>query len=265
MSNITVIIPVHEYTEENISLLKNAISTVPSKYDIIVSVPSSSAADFNEDFGNNVNVVSNTENASFPSLINAATSSVSTKWFSILEFDDEYTSIWFNNVEKYIEYNPSTSIFIPLEDIKDYNSKKYIGFGNEAPWASAFSNEIGYIDLDCLQNYFDFYLTGSVFNLDDWNDVGGLKPSIEITFWYEFLLRATNKDKKVFVIPKVGYTHYLNREKSLTNIYKETMSDKETQWWFELAKKDYFFKIEKDPSYYVYKEEETESSDDDNE
>lgn len=263
MSNITVVIPVHEYTETNVSLLKNAISTVPTDYNIIVSVPNGIVADFAENFGDNVNVVSNTQETSFAHLVNAATSSIETKWFSILEFDDEYTDIWFTNVEKYIETEPSTSIFIPLEDIYEFGTKKYIGFGNEAPWASAFSNEIGYLDLDCLQNYFDFYLTGSVFNLDDWNEIGGLKSSIKITFWYEFLLRAANKDKKIFIIPKVGYLHYLNRENSLTNIYKATMSEKETKWWFDLAKKDYFFKTEKDPSYYVYKEKETEPSDED--
>jgi len=65
-------------------------------------------------------------------------------------------------------------IDVAFEDITDFNDGKYIGFGNEAAWASSFSNELGFIDLDCLQNYFDFYLTGSIFNLKDWIEVGGL-------------------------------------------------------------------------------------------
>ena len=130
--------------------------------------------------------------------------------------------------------------------------------GNVEAWASSFSNEVGYIDSDCLQNYFDFYLTGCVFNTDDWREIGGLKPHIKVTFWYEWLLRATNKSKQVYVIPKVGYNHILGRDDSLTSLYKKELSEKEVQWWFDLAKKDYFFKEEKEPSYYVYAEVEEE-------
>ena len=90
-------------------------------------------------------------------------------------------------------------MFLPLEELIDYNKNNFIGYGNEAPWASSFSNDIGYIDNDCLQQYFDFYLTGGVFNTEDWINQGGLKPSIKISFWYEFLLRITNNNKKVFV------------------------------------------------------------------
>ena len=188
-------------------------------------------------------------------MVNAAVDNINEKWFSILEFDDTYTPIWFDNVKKYIEYKPDTSVFMPLEDITDFNNGKYIGFGNEAPWASSFSNEIGVIDNDCLQNYFDFYMTGSIFNTDDWKEVGGLKPMIKISFWYEWLLRATNKGKKVYVIPKVGYNHTLGRENSLTNIYRNEISQDETNWWFELAKRDYFFTKQKDETYYKYEKE----------
>jgi hypothetical protein len=136
-----------------------------------------------------------------------------------------------------------------LEDITDFNDGKYIGFGNAEVYASSFSNEIGYLDNDCLQNYFDFYLTGSIFNTADWKEVGGLKPSIKITFWYEWLLRATNKGKKVFVIPKVGYNHSLGRKGSLVEVYKETVDPVESQWWFDLAKRESLFKEDRKKEY----------------
>ena len=147
---------------------------------------------------------------------------------------------------------PSTSVFMFLEDITDFNNGKYIGFGNEAAWASSFSNEIGYIDNDCLQNYFDFYLTGSIFNIADWREVGGLKPSIKITFWYEWLLRATNKGKTVFVIPKVGYNHHLARKGSLVEYYKENIGNEEAQWWFDLAKRESLFREDRNKTYEDY-------------
>jgi hypothetical protein len=147
-----------------------------------------------------------------------------------------------------------------LEDITDFNDGKYIGFGNEAAWASAFSNEIGFIDNDCLQNYFDFYMTGSIFNTADWKEVGGLKPSIKITFWYEWLLRATNKNKTVYVIPKVGYNHKLGRKGSLIETYKSTIDQEETQWWFDLAKREYMFhpSTKRDEDKFIFKREKTE-------
>jgi hypothetical protein len=174
-------------------------------------------------------------------------------WFSILEYDGTYTPIWFDNFKKYADFYPDISVFVPLEDLIDASDDKFIGIGNEAPWASSFSNEIGYIDLDCLQNFFDFYMTGSIFNTADWKEVGGLKSSVKLTFWYEWLLRLTNKGKKVFVIPKVGYNHTLDRKGSLVNIYKETVSGEESQWWFDLAKREMYFKEDRNKTYEEYK------------
>ena len=97
-----------------------------------------------------------------------------------------------------------------------------------------------------------FLLTGSIFNTADWREVGGLKPSVKITFWYEWLLRATNKNKVVYVIPKVGYNHHLGRKNSLVEYYKENMGNEETQWWFDLAKREYFFKEDRNKTYEDY-------------
>jgi hypothetical protein len=199
--------------------------------------------------------VSESDGDSFQELVNAAVDTIDEKWFSILEFDDTYSQIWLDNAKKYIEFMPNVSVFMFLEDIIDFNDKKYIGFGNAEAWASSFSNDIGYIDNDCLQNYFDFYLTGSIFNTSDWRELGGLKPQIKLTFWYEFLLRATNKGKKVYVIPKVGYNHTLGRKGSLVDTYRNELSEEETEFLFNLAKSEYLFhpSVEREPSKFIYK------------
>jgi len=254
MKELVVIIPMNELGENNIELLKKAVDSVPNDIKVLLSVPKSIKKKLN-DVSDRIKVVSETEGSSFAELVNAAVNTIEEKWFSILEFDDTYTPIWYDNAKKYIEFMPSTSVFMYLEDITDFNDGKYIGFGNEAAWASAFSNEIGFIDNDCLQNYFDFYMTGSIFNTADWKEVGGLKPSIKITFWYEWLLRATNKNKTVYVIPKVGYNHKLGRKGSLIETYKSTIDQEETQWWFDLAKREYFYKEDRKKE---YKKEEPE-------
>lgn len=254
--SITVIVPMHDYSDANIKLLKTALDSVPSEIDVTISCKHGTDETIFNDY--DVNVISTSNGDSFQELVNAAVDEIKTDWFSILEFDDTYTNIWFDNVRKYIDYMPNVSVFLPLEDITEFDTKKYIGFGNEAPWASSFSNKIGYIDLDSLQSYFDFYLTGSVFNTNDWKIIGGLKPLIKGTFWYEWMLRAANSSKKLYVIPKVGYNHALGRKGSLVDRLKNELTDAEARWWFELAKKDYFFKEQKEPSYYVYKEEKDE-------
>ena len=249
MEDIAIIIPIHEYNETIEKLLIRAINSVPKKSDVRISCKNGLSDKFDtlksiDDV--NITIYENHNNDSksdFCSLVNQAVGG--TKWFTILEFDDEYTPIWFNNVEKYIQYKPEVSVFMPLEDLYDFNTNEYIGIRNEAPWASSFSNEVGYIDYDCLESYFDFYLTGAVFNTEDWIEIGGFKPSIKLTFWYEFLLRLTNLGKKVYIIPKVGYNHYVNRENSLYDIYKKTISDDEGSYWFNKAKELYTTKEDK--------------------
>ena len=253
MKELVVIIPMNEFGKENIELLNKAVESVPSELNVLLSVPSGTDGKKLKGISDRLGVVSESEGSSFAELVNAAANTIEEKWFSILEFDDTYTPIWYDNAKKYIEFMPSTSVFMYLEDITDFNDGKYIGFGNEAAWASAFSNEIGFIDNDCLQNYFDFYMTGSIFNTADWKEVGGLKPSIKITFWYEWLLRATNKNKTVYVIPKVGYNHKLGRKGSLIEIYKSTIDQEETQWWFDLAKREMYYKEDRKKTYEDYK------------
>ena len=257
MKEIVVIIPMHEFGKENIELAKKAIESVPEGVTVCLSVPKGTSEAKIKNIPSSVpRIISEGDGTTFADLVNSAVNAIADKeykWFSILEFDDTYTPIWLPNVKKYVEFMPDTSVFMTLEDITDFNNGKYIGFGNEAAWASSFSNEIGYIDHDCLRNYFDFYLTGSVFNIKDWQEVGGLKPSIKVTFWYEWLLRLTNKGKKVFVIPKVGYNHTLDRKGSLVNIYKETVSGEESQWWFDLAKREMYFKEDRNKTYEEYK------------
>ena len=258
MNELVVIIPMHEFGKENIELLNKAVDSVPSDVKVVLSIKKGVDGRKLKGISDRLGIICESEGDTFAELVNAAVDNIEEKWFSILEFDDTYTKIWLDNAKKYIEFMPQISVFMFLEDITDFNTKKYIDFGNQAALASSFSNEIGYIDNECLQNYFDFYLTGSIFNTSDWRSLGGLKPQIKVTFWYEWLLRATNKGKKVYVIPKVGYNHSLGRKDSLTEVYKKDITDEEIQWLFDLAKREYFFdpSVERDPSKFEYKKEE---------
>ena len=255
MKDLVVIIPLHEYNKDVEELLSKAVASVPKELEIRISCKNGLSEEIKKAYKKHKNVVIyESENADAPSdfctLVNQAVGD--STWFSVLEYDDEYTPIWFDNFKKYVDFYSDISVFMPLEDLVDINDNKFVGVGNEAPWASSFSNEIGYIDLDCLQNFFDFYMTGSIFNTEDWLEVGGLKPSIKLTFWYEWLLRTTYKGKKVYVIPKVGYIHRLGRKGSLIEGYKNTIDEKESNYWVNIARKDYFYKEEREESKYLY-------------
>ena len=253
MNDLCVIIPVHEFDETVEVLLNRAVDSVPDGIEVRISCKHGLNDKLNKVFKKSKKNIAiyESENDEIPSdfctLVNQAVGG--TKWFSILEFDDTYTKIWFENFKKYADYYTDISIFMPLEDLVDAETNRFLSFGNEPVWASSFSNEIGYIDNDCLQDYYDFYLTGSIFNTEDWEEIGGLKPSIKLAFWYEFLLRAVSKGKKIFVIPKVGYVHRLGRKGSLVEGYKENMSEKESLWWINTAKKECFFKEDRQKVY----------------
>lgn len=256
MNDIAIIIPIHEFNDGVSELLQKALESVPSDVEVRVSCRNGLSASIKKNCKKYKNVkIYENEGADSPhdfcSLVNQAVGG--TKWFSILEYDDKYTDIWFDNFRKYADSLDDVSVFIPMEDLMDYENREFIGIGNEAVWASSFSSEIGFVDNESIQDYFDFYMTGSVFKTDDWEEIGGLKPSIKLTFWYEFLLRATYMGKKVFVVPKIGYTHYLGREGSLIETYKKEIGNEESAWWMNVAKKEYFFKEERGPEKYEFK------------
>ena len=259
LKGLVVIIPVHEFNDEIKGMLENAIASVPKGIEIRISCKNGIKDNIEKGIKKNKNIVffeKEDELSDFCSLVNNAVKG--SEYFSILEFDDTYSPIWFDNFKMYKDFFSDVSIYLPLNDLVDAsNGNKYVGVGNEAPWASSFSNEIGYIYNDCLQNFFDFYMPGGIFRTSYFEEVGMLKPSIKLTFWYEFLLRFTNKGKKIYVIPKIGYTHVLGRPGSIFDEYKNTISPEESEWWVKLAKKEFHFKEDR-PEKAIYKPEESE-------
>ena len=81
-------------------------------------------------------------------------------------------------------------------------------------------------------------------------EIGGLKSSIKLTFNYEFLLRATYNDAVVMTIPKVGYKHTNQRVNSLFWDYKFNqdyrLAPEEAKFWVDTAKQEYFFTMDRE-------------------
>ena len=249
-NGISVILPVHELNEETKILFSNAVQSVIDQSirpdELIIVVPKGSevaktvkTADYG-DYKDSVVIAENDGETDFASQVNYGVSVSKTEWFSILELDDEYAKIWFKNVVEYREKHTNVDIFMPIIIDVD-NTGQFIGFTNEAVWAQSFSDELGVLDNNALLAYQNFNIDGMVIKKSIYDDFGGFKSSIKLTFIYEFLLRMTFKDAKVFVIPRFGYKHINQRPGSLFSSYKETLDPAEARWWLATAKKEYYF------------------------
>ena len=189
--------------------------------------------------------------SNFANQVNFGIENSSSEWITVFEFDDEYSAIWFDNVKKYATYYPSVQSFMPV--VVDVDEKGvFAGFTNEAVFAANFSHEMGFLTNDILQDYQNFQSAGMVFKKSVFDDFGGFKSSIKLTFVYEFLLRLTYNSVVMMTIPKFGYKHTNMREGSIFWNYKngtDRMVDDEVKFWVQTAKKEYFFKEDRTIKY----------------
>lgn len=255
--DITVIIPIHEYNDTVKQYLTLAIESVKTQQvePKLISIVSNKEINdqIKKDFNENIKFFNNTGSLKYQDQINFAVSQCKTKYFSILGFDDTYTAIWFKNVEKYITHHPEISVYLPITRIIDINGED-IQMVNELA-LSGFVEERGIIDGESLEKYQDFSVNGGVFRVDDFLDVGGLKNSIELSFWYEFLLRAVSKSLSIMVIPRIGYKHLFGREGSMAVKYNETMDLEEKLYWIKIATKEAQYTKQRNKGYkYIPKE-----------
>lgn len=253
--DLTVIIPVDRLDDETKPLFDKAVESIGKQAygtRIIVVGPKAELDKIKgkESERNKTLTLVKNEDINLPKQVNTAVQEVKTKYFTVLEYDDVFTEHWFENLDKYSEAYPGLFVYLPINEVFDHkNNDEPIGYLNEPVWASSFSEKLGYFDGDSLMNYANINCTGGVFNKDEFVEIGGLKESIKLSFWYEFILRANHKSKSIYVIPKIGLKHCINRDGSLLDIYKNTMTTEEADWWLKLAREEYFFKKDRKKTY----------------
>lgn len=193
--------------------------------------------------GLTVNYVENKKEHDFCSQVNLGVENSNSTWISVLEFDDEYSSIWFKNVDLYSGVYPDVNAFLPIVVDTD-ESGKFAGFTNEATFAANFTEEMGVLTNETLLDYQNFQTSGMVIKKSSFLDFGLIKSSFKLTFGYEFFLRMTHNSVKIISIPKIGYKHTNLRQGSIFWNYKNgenVLTDDEVKFWIESAKKEYFF------------------------
>jgi glycosyltransferase involved in cell wall biosynthesis len=250
--SLSVILPIKsskakdfdEYFEKAISSLKN--QQVGFEELVIVHSQEQSLIDIlnSYDFGNlNVTKLLWDQEPNYANQVNFGIKNAKGTWVSLFEFDDEYSSIWFKNVKKYVESFPEVQMFLPVV-VETDEKGLFAGFTNEATFAANFSQEMGILTNDTLQEYQNFQTAGSIIKKSVIEDFGGFKPSIKLTFIYEFLLRLTYNSVSVMTIPRLGYKHVNLREGSIFWNYKfgdSKMVEDEVKFWIQTAKREYFF------------------------
>ncbi len=203
----------------------------------------------NFDFGDlNVKKLVWKDEPNYAQQVNFGVQNAKSTWVSFYEFDDEYSNIWFKNVKLYAESYPDVDAFLPI--VVDVDSKGlFAGFTNEATFAANFSQEMGILTNETLQNYQNFQSSGMVIKKDVFERNGKFKSSIKLTFVYELMLRLTHNNLRIMTIPRIGYKHLNLREGSIFWNYKngsDVMTPDEIKFWIDSAKKEYFFNVDRD-------------------
>ena len=156
--DVSVILPVNSskqrdfgtYFERAIKSLQ--IQQVSPKEVIIVHSDEDGLKNTLEQFdysGLTVSFVENQGKTDFCTQVNLGVEKSSGEFVSILEFDDEYSTIWFKNVKRYISAYPEVDAFLAL--VVDTDEKgMFVGFTNEATFAASLNSEIGYLTNEVL-------------------------------------------------------------------------------------------------------------------
>lgn len=260
MKNITVILPVHKLNDEYGAMLINSVKSVEPFYEdvkLLIVHPTSISVDLKKIVSTlndklEIKCVENKKDSNFSSQINFGIEQCDTEWFSILEVDDEYKPIWLKSIMEYKNEYKDVDVFLPI--VKDINVEgKFLSFTNESTWAYGFSENQGFLDNEILLEYQNYQTSGGLFKTEVIKENGLLKENFKLTFIYELLLRLTHNKVKIMSIPKIGYQHVNFREDSLFWNYKNDenlkLSENEVKFWLDAAKKEYFFKNNRDINY----------------
>jgi hypothetical protein len=182
------------------------------------------------------------------SQINKAVKEVKTGFFMVLDSDDELTNFYLSNLAIHMEEMENVDMFLPL--IADVTLDKRIHrYINEINWAKDVTNDKhGYLTMETLMNYNLVSINGAAIRKEKFEEAGGLKESMKLSFVYEFLMRFTNIDGVTYTVPKIGYLRKMGRENSYL-AQQSVMEIDEVNFWWSLAKKEYVWPHDRNKAY----------------
>lgn len=214
----------------------------------------------------------NCDNAlTFPQIFNEVFNVASENGYdfvSVAEAEDAYSLKWFELAEIFSVENPEVGIFLPL--LRNSINGTFTGLLNEAPWAEGMAEEAGKVDINLLMRFNCVNPLGAVYRVSgiqeySENNEGRflpMKESMKLSHYYEFFLRMIYNDLKVMSVQRLGYELRIVRKEKyndstckLPQDITEYPADRggvtqdEGRFWFELAKKEYFFDEDRKKTY----------------
>jgi hypothetical protein len=187
---------------------------------------------------------------------------------SIAEPEDGYSVKWFETADIYMSENTDIAIFTPI--IRNVVNGAFSGVMNESPWVEGMSEEAGKFDLNLLQRFNCANPLGAVYRVESIDEYAEktdniskpMKESMKLSHYYEFFLRMIYDDVKIMTIPRMGYEiKTVNKDyftdsscKIPQNLAvipegKGGMNPDEARFWFELAKKEFFYDEDRNKVY----------------
>lgn len=215
---------------------------------------------------NNITFVDSVDELNFSQIFNKVfnlANEAGYDFISIAEAEDTFSLRWFEISQRYADENPEVSIFLPL--IKNSINGTFSGLLNEAAWAEGMSEEAGKVDINLLMRFNCVNPLGALYRVSAIKEYSEadkqvenvfypMKESIKLSHYYEFFLRMIYNDIKVMSVPRIGYELSITRKEVYTDstcklpqditsypIERGGVSPDEGRFWFELAKKEYFF------------------------
>jgi hypothetical protein len=252
--DLTVIIPIHKFeSDSEKQLFSEAIESVFNQKnghapkEVVIVTTTETKKEIQTE--RKVRFVINDESYdNIQSQVNKAVEEVKTAFFMVLDFDDELTPFYFENLATHMEEMPNVDMFMPIiaDTTLDKKIHRYI---NEVNWAKDLTNDKhGYLTMETLMNYNLVTTSGAAIRKEKFEEAGGFKPSIKLSFVYEFLMRFTNVDGIAYTIPKIGYLRKFGRENSYLNEQSKMDADEVSFWW-GLAKKEYVWPHDRNKTY----------------
>jgi hypothetical protein len=187
---------------------------------------------------------------------------------SIAEPEDGYSVKWFETAGRYMDENPDVAIFTPV--IRNIVNGAFSGVMNESPWVEGMSEEAGKFDLNLLQRFNCANPLGALYKVSAIEEYAEkkdglskpMKESMKLSHYYEFFLRMIYDDVKVMTIPRIGYEIKMVNKDYFTDssckvpqnlaIFPEDkgrITAEEARFWFELAKKEFFYDDDRNKIY----------------
>ena len=265
MKKISIIVPVHKianqtdlnYFNEMKESLKNqtnknfeVLYITPKNIEVSVENPSSFTYELGSDTTHAVHHYPHDDEMTYQRAVNYGASVCGTEYFTVLEFDDTFSQTFVEHIHKHLNhYGSKYDIYTNIVfEVNEQGSM--MGLRNETAWVVNLMAVQGEIDLEKSKQFLNsLSLVGAVFKTSKFLSINGLKPSFEIFFNQEFLIRALENSFNVYVIPRIGVKHTNNRPGSYFDQCSAKFNNEDRKYWHsQILKQCYTNEDYKKPS-----------------